>query len=52
MKFMTNNFWPTWMPFEEWCHLLERVQHEFIVYFDHKNLQYFMTVHVLNRCQV
>ncbi len=35
--------------FEEWCHLLEGVQHEIIVYLDHKNLQYFMTTHVLNR---
>jgi hypothetical protein len=35
--------------FEEWHHLLEKVQHE---YFDHKNLQYFMTTRVLNRHQV
>jgi hypothetical protein len=37
--------------FKEWCHLLERVQHEITMYFDHKNLQYFMTACVLNRCQ-
>jgi hypothetical protein len=24
--------------FEEWCHLLERVQHEIIMYSNHKNL--------------
>jgi hypothetical protein len=24
--------------FEEWRHLLQRIQHEIIVYFDHKNL--------------
>jgi len=35
--------------FEEWCHLLEGVQHEIIMYFNHKNLQYFMTTCVLNR---
>jgi hypothetical protein len=34
--------------FEEWCHLLEGAQHEIIVYFYHKNLQNFMTAHVLN----
>jgi len=34
--------------FEEWRHLLEGVQHEIIVYSDHKNFQYFMTTHVLN----
>ncbi len=34
--------------FEEWCHLLEGAQHEIIVYFNHKNCQYFMTVCVLN----
>jgi len=37
--------------FEEWHHLLERVQHEIIVYFDHKNPQYFMTACVLNQFQ-
>ncbi len=36
--------------FEEWRHLLEGVQHEIIVYFNHKNFQYFMTTHVLNWC--
>jgi hypothetical protein len=33
--------------FEEWCHFFEGVQHEIVVYLDHKNLQYFMTIHVL-----
>jgi hypothetical protein len=37
--------------FEEWCHLLERVQHEITMYSYHKNLQYFMTVHVLSQRQ-
>jgi len=32
--------------FEEWHHLFESVQHEIIVYSNHKNLQYFMTTHV------
>jgi hypothetical protein len=32
--------------FEEWHHLFEKVQHEIIVYSNHKNLQYFMTTHV------
>jgi hypothetical protein len=35
--------------FEKWCHLLEGTQHEIIMYFNHKNLQYFMTACVLNR---
>ncbi len=38
--------------FEEWCHLFEGAQHEFIVYFDHNNFQYFMTIRVLNQSQV
>jgi hypothetical protein len=37
--------------FEEWQHLLEIIQHEIFVYSNHKNLQYFMTTHVLNQCQ-
>jgi hypothetical protein len=37
--------------FEEWRHLLEGVQHEIIMYSDHKNLQYFMTILMLNRHQ-
>jgi hypothetical protein len=36
--------------FEEWCHLLEGVQHEITMYPNYKNLQYFMTS-VLNRHQ-
>jgi len=38
--------------FEEWCHLLEGVQHEITMYSNHKNLQYFRTIHFLNRHQV
>jgi len=38
--------------FEEWCHLFEGAQHEIIVYLNHKKLQYFMTIHVLNQHQV
>jgi hypothetical protein len=34
--------------FEEWCQLFEGVQHEITMYYNHKNLQYFMTVYVLN----
>jgi hypothetical protein len=37
--------------FDEWQHLLEKIQHEIIVYSNHKNLQYFMTTRVLNQCQ-
>ncbi len=37
--------------FYEWHHFLERAQHEIIMYFDHKSLQYFMIFHVLNQCQ-
>jgi hypothetical protein len=37
--------------FEEWCHLLEGVQHEITMYLDHKNLECFMTTCVLNQCQ-
>jgi hypothetical protein len=33
--------------FNESCHLFERVQHETIMYSNHK-LQYFMTIRVLN----
>jgi hypothetical protein len=34
--------------FAEWHHLLQRAQHEITMYFNHKNLQYFMMVCVLN----
>ena len=34
--------------FQEWCHLLEGTTHEVIVYTNHKNLEYFMSTHVLN----
>jgi len=37
--------------FEQWRHLLEGVQHEITMYPDHKNLQYFMTICVLNHCR-
>ncbi len=30
--------------FKEWCHLLEKAQHEIIVYSNHKNVQYFMMI--------
>ena len=36
--------------FKEWRHFLERAQHSIIVYIDHKNLEYFMDAHILNRC--
>jgi hypothetical protein len=38
--------------FEEWGHLLEEVQHEVTMCSNHKNSQYFMTIHVLNQQQV
>jgi hypothetical protein len=38
--------------FEEWRHLFEGAQNEIIVYLNHKNLRYFMTIHVLNQHQV
>jgi hypothetical protein len=34
--------------FKELHHLLEGVKHKMIVYFNHKNFQYFMMAHVLN----
>jgi hypothetical protein len=34
--------------FKRWCHLFEGAQHEITVYLEHKNLQYFMTICVLN----
>jgi hypothetical protein len=37
--------------FQEWHHLFEGISHPVIVYIDHKNLEYFMTAHVLNRRQ-
>ncbi len=37
--------------FKEYRHLPKGAQHEIIMYSDHKNLQYFMTTRVLNRCQ-
>lgn len=38
--------------FQELRHLLEGAAHRVIVYTDHKNLEYFMSAHVLNRRQV
>ncbi len=38
--------------FEEWCHLLKKVQDEIIMYLDHKSFQYFMIINVLNQHQV
>src|SRR5271156_6318183 len=36
---------------EEWRHFLEGVEHQFEVWTDHKNLEYFMTAKKLNRHQ-
>jgi hypothetical protein len=38
--------------FEELHHLFERSQHEIIMYINHKNLQYFMIICMLNQHQV
>jgi hypothetical protein len=38
--------------FQEWHHSLEGIQHEIILYLDHKKLWYFMTTCVLNWHQV
>ena len=37
--------------FQEWRHLLEGATHQVTVYIDHKNLEYFMSTHALNRRQ-
>ena len=37
--------------FQEWRHFPEGAVHPIIVYTDHKNLKYFMSACVLNRCQ-
>ena len=37
--------------FQEWCHLLEGATHQVTVYTDHKNLEYFISIRVLNRHQ-
>jgi hypothetical protein len=37
--------------FQEWRHLLKGASHPVTVYIDNKNLEYFMTARVLNRCQ-
>jgi hypothetical protein len=46
-RFKDKEFLAIMNAFEESHHLLERVQHEIIAYFDHKNPQYFMTTYVL-----
>jgi hypothetical protein len=38
MKFHDKEFLAIVDVFEEWCHLLEGVQHETIMYSNHKNL--------------
>lgn len=37
--------------FQKWSYLLESTIHPLTVYTDHKNLEYFMSTHVLNRRQ-
>src|ERR1700761_2989445 len=37
---------------EEWRHFLEGAEHQFEIWTDHKNLEYFMTAKKLNRRQV
>jgi hypothetical protein len=37
--------------FQEWRHFLEGAQHPVTVYTDHKNLEYFMSIKVLNQRQ-
>jgi hypothetical protein len=37
--------------FEEWCYFLEGAQHTTTVYTDHKNLEYFIRAHILNKKQ-
>jgi hypothetical protein len=34
--------------FEEWKHLLELIQHIITMYINHKNLEYFMIVQIIN----
>ena len=36
---------------EEWRHFLEGTEHQFEIWMDHKNLEYFMSVKKLNRRQ-
>jgi hypothetical protein len=38
--------------FNEWHHLFEGAQHEITMFPNHKSLQYFMTIRVLNQYQV
>jgi hypothetical protein len=38
--------------FKEWKTYLEGVEHSILVFSDHKNLEYFSTTKVFNRCQV
>lgn len=37
--------------FQEWRHLLEIVSHFVTLYKDHKNVKYFITIHILNSWQ-
>jgi hypothetical protein len=37
--------------FQEWRHFLEKAVHLITIYTDHKNLEYFMSVQVLNQHQ-
>jgi hypothetical protein len=34
--------------FEEWHHLFEGAQHDIIMYLNHTNFHYFITIHGLN----
>ena len=36
---------------EEWRHFLERAEHQFKIWTDHKNLEYFMSTKKLNQRQ-
>jgi hypothetical protein len=36
------------MAFEEWCHWLEGTQHPFVVWMDHRNLEYLQQAKRLN----
>lgn len=37
--------------FEEWCYLLEGVQHNIKIYTDYKNREYYMSEYILNHHQ-
>jgi len=44
-------FWAIINAFKEWQHLFEGAQHIAIVYINHKNLESFMNVQILDLCQ-